>query len=172
MTAELPALNLIAAPGKRRATLDIAREIERRGFSGISVSSQFRNMAQCFGLAFATERIPFATAIAPIYAQTADDFAHGAAYLHEVSGGRFQFGIVGRSRERGCEIALATAATTKTTAFPPDTPILRNSLGQPRRPSFDEKRGWVRPFSRSRPVLEQGHMVFRRCRDCGQARFS
>ena len=86
MTAELPALNLIAAPGKRRATLDIARKIERRGFSGISVSSQFSNMAQCFGLAFATERIPFATAIAPICAQTADDFAHGAAYLHEVSG--------------------------------------------------------------------------------------
>ena len=89
MTAELPALNLIAAPGKRRATLDIARKIERRGFSGISVSSQFSNMAQCFGLAFATERIPFATAIAPICAQTADDFAHGAAYLHEVSGDAF-----------------------------------------------------------------------------------
>jgi alkanesulfonate monooxygenase SsuD/methylene tetrahydromethanopterin reductase-like flavin-dependent oxidoreductase (luciferase family) len=50
-------------------------------------------MAQCMGLAFATERIPFATAIAPIYAQTAEEFAHGAAYLHEVSGGRFQFGI-------------------------------------------------------------------------------
>jgi alkanesulfonate monooxygenase SsuD/methylene tetrahydromethanopterin reductase-like flavin-dependent oxidoreductase (luciferase family) len=93
MTAGLPALNLIAAPGQRRATLDIAREIEARGFAGISVSSQFSNMAQCFGLAFATERIPFATAIAPIYAQTADEFAHGAAYLHEVSGGRFQFGI-------------------------------------------------------------------------------
>ena len=50
-------------------------------------------MAQCLGLAFATERIPFATAIAPIYAQTADEFAQMAAYLHEVSGGRFQFGI-------------------------------------------------------------------------------
>jgi alkanesulfonate monooxygenase SsuD/methylene tetrahydromethanopterin reductase-like flavin-dependent oxidoreductase (luciferase family) len=93
MTAQLPALNLIAAPGQRRATLDIAREIERRGFAGISVSSQYSNMAQCLGLAFATERIPFATAIAPIYAQTAEEFAHGAAYLHEASGGRFQFGI-------------------------------------------------------------------------------
>jgi alkanesulfonate monooxygenase SsuD/methylene tetrahydromethanopterin reductase-like flavin-dependent oxidoreductase (luciferase family) len=93
MTAELPALNLIATPGHRRATLEIAREIERRGFAGISVSSQYSNMAQCLGIAFATERIPFATAIAPIYAQTADEFAHGAAYLHEVSGGRFHFGI-------------------------------------------------------------------------------
>src|SRR6516164_1235763 len=93
MPEPLPALNLIAAPGQRRATLEIAREIERRGFAGISVSSQYSNMAQCLGLAFATERIPFATAIAPIYAQTADDFAQMAAYLHEVSGGRFQFGI-------------------------------------------------------------------------------
>ena len=93
MAALLPALNLVAAPGQRRATLDLAREIERRGFAGISVSSQYSNMAQCLGVAFATERIPFATAIAPIYAQTAEEFAHGAAYIHEVSGGRFQFGI-------------------------------------------------------------------------------
>jgi len=93
MAVQLPALNLIAQPGQRRATLDLAREIERRGFAGISVSSQYSNMAQCFGLAFATERMPFATAIAPIYAQTAEEFAQMAAYLHEVSGGRFQFGI-------------------------------------------------------------------------------
>jgi alkanesulfonate monooxygenase SsuD/methylene tetrahydromethanopterin reductase-like flavin-dependent oxidoreductase (luciferase family) len=93
MAASLPALNLVAAPGRRRATLDLAREIEQRGFAGISVSSQYSNMSQCLGLAFATERIPFATAIAPIYAATAEEFANGAAYLHEVSGGRFQFGI-------------------------------------------------------------------------------
>src|SRR5947209_19071629 len=93
MPAPLPALNLIAAPGRRRATLEVAREIERRGFAGLSMSSSFANMAQCTGLAFATGHIPFATAIAPIYAQTVEEFAHGAAYIHEVSGGRFQFGI-------------------------------------------------------------------------------
>jgi alkanesulfonate monooxygenase SsuD/methylene tetrahydromethanopterin reductase-like flavin-dependent oxidoreductase (luciferase family) len=93
MAALLPALNLVAPPGRRRATLDMAREIERRGFAGISVSSQYSNMAQCLGLAFATRRIPFATAIAPIYAASAEEFANSAAYLHEVSGGRFQFGI-------------------------------------------------------------------------------
>src|SRR5258707_3031285 len=93
MPSLLPALNLIAEPGRRRATLDIAREIERRGCAGISVSSSYANMAQCTGLAFATERIAFATAIAPIYAQTVEEFAHGAAYIHEISGGRFQFGI-------------------------------------------------------------------------------
>jgi alkanesulfonate monooxygenase SsuD/methylene tetrahydromethanopterin reductase-like flavin-dependent oxidoreductase (luciferase family) len=93
MPALMPALNLIAEPGQRRATLDMAVEAERRGFAGISVSSSYANMAQCTGLAFATERITFATAIAPIYAQTIDEFAHGAAYIHEISGGRFQFGI-------------------------------------------------------------------------------
>jgi alkanesulfonate monooxygenase SsuD/methylene tetrahydromethanopterin reductase-like flavin-dependent oxidoreductase (luciferase family) len=90
MPAPLPALNLVAGPGQRRATLELAREIERRGFAGISISSQYSNMSQCLGLAFATEQIPFATAIAPIYAATAEEFAD---YLHEVSGRRFQFGI-------------------------------------------------------------------------------
>ena len=93
MPSPLPALNLIAPPGRRHATLEMAREVERRGFAGISVSSSFANMAQCTGLAFATERITFATAIAPIYAETVEEFAHGAAYIHETSGGRFQFGI-------------------------------------------------------------------------------
>ena len=45
MPTALPALNLIAEPGRRRATLDTAREIERRGFAGISVSSSFGNMS-------------------------------------------------------------------------------------------------------------------------------
>src|SRR3954447_1348768 len=89
----LPALNLIAEPGRRRAALDLAREIERRGFSMIQVSSSYANMAQCTGIALATERIALATAIAPIYAQTSEEFAHAAAYIHEVSDGRFQFGI-------------------------------------------------------------------------------
>jgi alkanesulfonate monooxygenase SsuD/methylene tetrahydromethanopterin reductase-like flavin-dependent oxidoreductase (luciferase family) len=93
MPAPLPAVNLSAAPGHRQATLEIAREIERHGFAGISVPSPFGNIAQCLGLAFATRHIPFATAIAPIYAQTVEEFAYSAAYLHEVSGGRFQFGI-------------------------------------------------------------------------------
>ena len=93
MPSPLPALNLIATPGRRHATLDLAREMERRGFPQIQVSSSFANMAQCIGLALATERISFATAIAPIYSQTIEEFAHSAAYIHELSRGRFQFGI-------------------------------------------------------------------------------
>jgi alkanesulfonate monooxygenase SsuD/methylene tetrahydromethanopterin reductase-like flavin-dependent oxidoreductase (luciferase family) len=35
----------------------------------------------------------FGTAIAPIYARTVGDFAQSAAFLHEISGGRFRLGI-------------------------------------------------------------------------------
>jgi alkanesulfonate monooxygenase SsuD/methylene tetrahydromethanopterin reductase-like flavin-dependent oxidoreductase (luciferase family) len=93
MPPPLPAISLVAVPGRRRQTLEIAREIERRGFSGIYMPSRYGNMAQSTGLALGTERITFGTAIAPIYAQTAEEFAAGAAYIHEVSGGRFRFGI-------------------------------------------------------------------------------
>ncbi len=89
----MPALCLIAAPGRRRATIDIAREAERRGYQGIYVPSIFSNMSVCEALAWSTERITFGTGIAPIYAQTVPDFAQATAFIHEVSGGRFRFGI-------------------------------------------------------------------------------
>src|SRR6266852_800387 len=93
MPDPLPALSLVAVPLRRRLTLDLAREVERRGFCGIYVPSIFGNMAQSTALALATERIVFGTAIAPIYARTVEDFAHSAAYIHEISGGRFRFGV-------------------------------------------------------------------------------
>jgi alkanesulfonate monooxygenase SsuD/methylene tetrahydromethanopterin reductase-like flavin-dependent oxidoreductase (luciferase family) len=93
MPETLPALSLVAVPGRRQTTLELAREVEQRGFAGIYVPSIFGNMAQCTALAQATGRLRFATAIAPIYARTVEDFAHGAAYIHEISGGRFAFGI-------------------------------------------------------------------------------
>jgi alkanesulfonate monooxygenase SsuD/methylene tetrahydromethanopterin reductase-like flavin-dependent oxidoreductase (luciferase family) len=93
MTEPLPALSLVAVPGRRQQTLDLACEIEHRGFAGIYVPSIFSNMAQCVALAVATKRIKFATAIAPIYSRVTEDFAQASAYIHEVSGGRFAFGI-------------------------------------------------------------------------------
>ncbi len=93
MRDSLPALSLVAVPGRRRVTLEVAREAERRGFSGLYVPSIFGNVAQSTALALATERVVFGTAIAPIYARTVEDFAHAASYIHEVSGGRFRFGI-------------------------------------------------------------------------------
>src|SRR5271163_1852267 len=93
MSEPLPALSLVAVPGRRQQTLDLAREIERRGFAGIYVPSIFSNMAQCVALAMATKSIRFATAIAPIYGRVTEDFAQASAYIHEISGGRFAFGI-------------------------------------------------------------------------------
>jgi alkanesulfonate monooxygenase SsuD/methylene tetrahydromethanopterin reductase-like flavin-dependent oxidoreductase (luciferase family) len=89
----LPAISLVAVPGRRRMTIDIARDIERRGFSGIYTPSMYGNMSQCEAMAWNTERIPFGTAIAPIYARTVLDFAQSAAFMQEVSGGRFRLGI-------------------------------------------------------------------------------
>jgi alkanesulfonate monooxygenase SsuD/methylene tetrahydromethanopterin reductase-like flavin-dependent oxidoreductase (luciferase family) len=93
MPQQLPAVSLVAVPGRRKATIEMAREIERRGFGGIYCPSVFSNMSLCEALAHATSRIPFGTSIAPIYARTVGDFAQSAAFLNEVSGGRFRFGI-------------------------------------------------------------------------------
>ena len=93
MRESLPALSLVAVPGRRRLTLEVAREAERRGFAGLYVPSIFGNMAQSTALALSTERVIFGTAITPIYARTVEDFAQSAAYIHEISGGRFRFGI-------------------------------------------------------------------------------
>jgi alkanesulfonate monooxygenase SsuD/methylene tetrahydromethanopterin reductase-like flavin-dependent oxidoreductase (luciferase family) len=93
MTDALPALSLVAVPGRRQQTLDLACEIERRGFAGIYIPSIFSNMAQSAALTVATKSIKFATAIAPIYGRVTEDFAQASAYIHEISGGRFAFGI-------------------------------------------------------------------------------
>src|SRR5512145_863864 len=90
---ELPALALAAVPGRRRATLELAREIERRGFSGIYCASFGDGMALCEALALSTERIRFGTAIANLYTRNAADYAQHASFIHELSGGRFHFGV-------------------------------------------------------------------------------
>ncbi len=89
----LPAISLVAVPGRRRLTIDLAREIERRGFAGIFSPSMFGNMSLCEALAWNTQSMYFGTAIAPIYARTVGDFAQSAAFMHEISGGRFRLGI-------------------------------------------------------------------------------
>ena len=93
MPEPLPALCLIAMPGRRRRTIELGQEAERRGFAGIYVPSPTGGMSTCEALAWNTASIPFATAIAPIYQRTIVDFAQSAAMMHEVSGGRFRLGI-------------------------------------------------------------------------------
>jgi len=93
MSEALPAVALAAVPGRRKATLELAREVERRGFQGIYCASFGDGMALCEALALATERIPFGTAIANLYTRTVLDYAQHASFIHELSGGRFHFGV-------------------------------------------------------------------------------
>src|SRR6476646_438934 len=93
MSEPLPALCLIAVPGRRRRSLELSQETERRGFAGIYVPSPFGNMSMCEALSWNTSSITFGTAIAPIYQRTMVDFAQSAAMMHEISGGRFSLGI-------------------------------------------------------------------------------
>src|SRR5689334_10271608 len=90
---QLPALSLVAVPGRRRATVELARAIEERGFPAIFAPSLFGNISLCEALAWNTERVVFGSMISPIYARTASDFAQLGAFLHEVSGGRFLLGV-------------------------------------------------------------------------------
>ncbi|HET6235259.1 MAG TPA: LLM class flavin-dependent oxidoreductase [Acetobacteraceae bacterium] len=93
MSAPLPAVSLVAVPSRRRRTIELAQEIDRRGFTGIWAPSIFGNMSLCEALAWNTTHIPFGTAITPIYQRSVLDFAQSAAFLHEVSAGRFHLGI-------------------------------------------------------------------------------
>lgn len=93
MPEPLPALCLIAMPGRRRLTLSLCQEAERRGYAGIYVPSPMGNMSMCEALSWQTEKIRFATSIVPIYQRTMVDFTQSAAMMHEVSGGRFSLGI-------------------------------------------------------------------------------
>lgn len=89
----MPALSLAAVPGRRKATIELATEIENRGFSGIYGPSLGDSLALCEALAFATHEITFGTTIMPIYFRQVADFAQTVSFIHEISGGRFRFGV-------------------------------------------------------------------------------
>jgi alkanesulfonate monooxygenase SsuD/methylene tetrahydromethanopterin reductase-like flavin-dependent oxidoreductase (luciferase family) len=91
--AQMPALSLAAVPGRRKWTVELAQEIERRGYAGIYLPSFGDAMGLALAIALSTERIPFGTTVQPIYLRTPYDFAANAATIHELSGGRFRFGI-------------------------------------------------------------------------------
>ena len=88
-----PAISLAAVAGRRQATLELAQRVEREGFAGIYCPSFGDGMGLCEALAFTTNEIHFGTSIANIYTRHAHDYAQTAAFIHEVSNGRFRFGI-------------------------------------------------------------------------------
>lgn len=88
-----PAVSLAAVPGRRKATLELAQEIERRGFAGIYCPSFGDGLGLCLALALQTNEIRFGTSIANIYTRHVVEYAQSAALIHELSGGRFVFGV-------------------------------------------------------------------------------
>jgi alkanesulfonate monooxygenase SsuD/methylene tetrahydromethanopterin reductase-like flavin-dependent oxidoreductase (luciferase family) len=93
IVAQLPAVSLAAVPGRRAKTIEIAQEIERRGFPGIFGPSLGDSLSLCNAIALSTSDIMIGTSITPIYTRNVTDFAQTAAFIHEVSNGRFRFGV-------------------------------------------------------------------------------
>jgi len=89
----IPAVSLSAVPSRRSATVDLAVEIEKRGFSGIYCPSFGDALGLCQSIAEKTESIQFGTSIVNMYTRHAQDYASSAAFIHEISGGRFVFGV-------------------------------------------------------------------------------
>lgn len=93
MTERMPALSIAAVPGRRAQILELAADIERRGFSGIYCPSFGDAMGLCLSIAHVTNTIEFGTSIQPIYLQHPAALATSASYLHEIAEGRFRLGV-------------------------------------------------------------------------------
>lgn len=91
--SRMPAVCLTAVPGKKHRALDVAKEVEARGFAGIYAASFGDGMGLCQSLAHVTTTIEFGTAIQPIYMRLPSELATHAGTIHELSGGRFRLGI-------------------------------------------------------------------------------
>ena len=95
----MPAVALTAVPGRRVATIDLAKDLEARGFTGIYCPSFGDAMGLCQALATETSTIEFGTSIINIYARNAFDYAQSASFINELAEGRFRFGL-GVSHDR------------------------------------------------------------------------
>jgi probable F420-dependent oxidoreductase len=92
-SAAMPALSLAAVPGRRVRTVELAKEAEDRGFTGVFGPSMGDVLALCLSVAHVTSSVPIGTAIQPIYSRRASDIAATASYIAEVSGDRFWLGL-------------------------------------------------------------------------------
>jgi len=88
-----PAVSLAAVPGRRQTTVELAQRLEGEGFAGIYCPSVGDGLGLSEALALVTREIPFGTSIANIYLRHPHDYAQTAALIHELSRGRFRFGI-------------------------------------------------------------------------------
>jgi alkanesulfonate monooxygenase SsuD/methylene tetrahydromethanopterin reductase-like flavin-dependent oxidoreductase (luciferase family) len=89
----LPAVALIAAPGRIAETVALGVDLDRAGFAGLYLPSTSEPMSLSLSLAHATHRIALATSVLPIYRRHPVDLAAAARHLGEVSEGRFRLGV-------------------------------------------------------------------------------
>jgi alkanesulfonate monooxygenase SsuD/methylene tetrahydromethanopterin reductase-like flavin-dependent oxidoreductase (luciferase family) len=91
----MPAIGLAASSGRRRGVIELAVEAEKRGFAGIYCPTAGGTdcLALCQAIAQSTHTIAVGTSIEPIYFRLPAELARGAAFIHEISGGRFSLGI-------------------------------------------------------------------------------
>ncbi len=93
MDTILPAVSVVATATKRSAILELAGELDSRGFAGLACPSLGGTLGLCVSLAHTTEHIRFWTSIQPIYYNHPVEAANTVAHIHELSSGRFGFGI-------------------------------------------------------------------------------
>jgi len=89
----IPALSLVATPTKRMSVLELAAQAEQLGVEGIACPSLGGTMGLCTSLAHTTTTIRFWTSIQPMYYSHPVEAGNAAAHIHEVSNGRFGFGL-------------------------------------------------------------------------------
>lgn len=89
----MPAISLVASPTRRGSVLQLAAEAERRGFTHVACPSLGAAMPLCTSLAHATTTLKYFTSIQPIYLAHPVEAGNTASHIHEISGGRFAFGI-------------------------------------------------------------------------------
>jgi alkanesulfonate monooxygenase SsuD/methylene tetrahydromethanopterin reductase-like flavin-dependent oxidoreductase (luciferase family) len=89
----LPAISLVASPTRRAGVLALAKDAQDRGFTHVACPSLGAAMPLCTSLAHATSTLRYFTSIQPIYLAHAVEAGNTAAHVHELSGGRFAFGI-------------------------------------------------------------------------------
>ena len=90
---QLPAMSLAAVPGRRKATIEIAQEVEKRGFPGVYCPSLGDSLSLCQAIASATNTLEIGTSITPIYTRNVVDFAQSVGFINELADGRFRFGV-------------------------------------------------------------------------------
>ena len=89
----LPAVSVVASPTQRRAILELASRLDDLGFPALACPSLGGTLGLCTSLAHETRNIRYFTSIQPIYYNHPVEAANTAAHIHEISGGRFGFGI-------------------------------------------------------------------------------